>query len=147
MRARSTAVSKGSNHCWCHVELSSKAHSLVFVHQLLVVQISQSSSQHAVDAGLGSKAVANHHETMAHQHHLVQLVSFLHEDWGGLQVGCLACCPQAIIQVLVIWLWKRHLMQIQGLKLAIALSLIRHGILSAESVAEFVRKYVTKLCG
>jgi len=32
------------------VEVSCKAHSLVFVHQLLVVQISQSSSQHAVDA-------------------------------------------------------------------------------------------------
>ena len=101
------------------VELSCKVRSLVFVHQLFVVQVSQSSSQHAVNAGLGSKAVADHHEAVAHQHHLVQLVSLLHEDCRGLQVGCLTCCPQAVIQVLVVRLWKRHLMHIQGLKLAL----------------------------
>ena len=84
-------------------------HPLVLIHETPAVQISQSSCQHAVDAGLGCKAVAHNHEAMAHQHHLIQLVGLLHEDRGGLQVGCLAGCPQAVVQVLVVWLWKRDL--------------------------------------
>ena len=88
---------------------ATRVNSLVLIHQALAVQVSQSSRQHAVDAGLGSKAVADNHEAVANKDHLIQLVGLLHEDWGGLQVGCFAGCSQAVIQVFVVWLWKRNL--------------------------------------
>ena len=66
------------------------ANSLVLVHEALAVQVSQSRCQHAVDAGLGCKAVAHNHEAMANQNHLIELVCLLHEGGSGLQVGCSA---------------------------------------------------------
>ena len=85
------------------------ANSLILIHEALGVQVSQSGSQHAVDAGLGCKAVAHNHEAVANKDHFIQLVGLLHEDRGGLQVGCFAGCSQAVIQVFIIWLWKCNL--------------------------------------
>lgn len=62
----------------------------------------QSISQHSISRGLAAKRHANNHKTVTDYHHLVDLLYFLQEEIGALEISSLASLSYSLVKYCVV---------------------------------------------
>lgn len=75
----------------------------MLVHQLPVLQETETVRQHSISRGLATEWQSDDHKAVAHDHHLVDLLDLLQEMIRALQICRSARIPRARVDVRIIW--------------------------------------------